>query len=85
LTANSKSRVAPKAFQKLQPDNEPEDTIILGSQQYYREKGEDGKSIKLVNAIRRAKKSIWTGANMATPSLINRKNNEICANYQLHS
>lgn len=32
------------------------DTVVLGSQQY-REKGEDGKSIKFVNAIRRAKKS----------------------------
>lgn len=32
------------------------DTVVLGSQQY-REKGEDGRSIKFVNAIRRAKKS----------------------------
>lgn len=32
------------------------DTIVLGSQQY-REKGTDGKSIKFVNAIRRALKS----------------------------
>lgn len=32
------------------------DTVVLGSQQY-REKGEDGKSITFVNAIRRAKKS----------------------------
>ncbi len=32
------------------------DTVVLGSQQY-REKGEDGKSIKFVNAIRRAMKS----------------------------
>lgn len=32
------------------------DTVVLGAQQY-REKGEDGKSIKFVNAIRRAKKS----------------------------
>ena len=32
------------------------DTVMLGAQQY-REKGEDGKSIKFVNAIRRAMKS----------------------------
>lgn len=32
------------------------DTVVLGAQQY-REKGEDGKSIKFVNAIRRAMKS----------------------------
>lgn len=32
------------------------DTVVLGSQQY-REKGDDGKSIKFVNAIRRAMKS----------------------------
>ncbi len=32
------------------------DTIVLGSQQY-REKGDDGKNIKFVNAIRRALKS----------------------------
>ena len=32
------------------------DTVVLGSQQY-REKGADGKSVKFVNAIRRAKKS----------------------------
>lgn len=32
------------------------DTVVLGSQQY-REKAEDGKSIKFVNAIRRAMKS----------------------------
>lgn len=32
------------------------DTVVLGAQQY-REKGEDGKSVKFVNAIRRAMKS----------------------------
>lgn len=32
------------------------DTVMLGAQQYC-EKGEDGKSIKFVNAIRRAMKS----------------------------
>ncbi len=32
------------------------DTVVIGAQQY-REKGEDGKSIKFVNAIRRAMKS----------------------------
>ncbi len=32
------------------------DTVVLGSQQY-REKGDDGKSVKFVNAIRRAMKS----------------------------
>ena len=32
------------------------DTIMLGSQQY-KDKGEDGKSVKFVNAIRRALKS----------------------------
>lgn len=32
------------------------DTVVLGAQQY-RDKGEDGKSVKFVNAIRRAMKS----------------------------
>lgn len=32
------------------------DTVVLGAQQY-RERGEDGKSVKFVNAIRRAMKS----------------------------
>lgn len=32
------------------------DTVVLGAQQY-REKSEDGKSVKFVNAIRRAMKS----------------------------